>query len=468
MEKPAPLNLIGNLSDNLKLFKREVEVYFKDAKMYKKPKIIQVVCLLNLLGSDGLKLYKTLKGEKETVQTIFKCLEVYCALGKDNSEEQRNYFTRKQGENEAFDKFYADLCELIKSCSFGKAEETMLRTSVILGIKNKDHQFNLLHNYLPLTEVVKYCQAVEQTKPHHHLVQKENSSGTQVNGNNELQTSNNVDTGEHKKNIVNKIICRKCARYHLKNACPAYAKNCKICGKLNHFAVRCHIRFRFDLNNNNRTNRRFQIKFKKLIHCNKCNYRHFENACPARGMSCKICHQLDHFAAKCYVKVKDDNGCITNVSVYNKNKMEYLSLSSIETERLRINWAECVVVNDKKMLVKLYTGVQFNVMPVYEYKQLNSILEKSSLTIKSRGGFEFKSLGKVNVTMKNSTHEINTYFEVFHFEELPILGLDDCLKLNYKIKGIENQMNELNEINEMEIIYKCNKIMEDCKAVSKK
>jgi len=79
-------------------------------------------------------------------------------------------------------------------------------------------------------------------------------------------------------------------------------------------------------------------------------------------------------------------------------------------------------------------------LPVKLFNKLNKNLEKSTVIIKAFVGYQIKSLGKVKVTVKNTNNLIETYFEVVDYEELPILGLNDCIKLKYT-------MNEVNEIN---------------------
>ncbi|KAF0714708.1 Integrase catalytic domain-containing protein, partial [Aphis craccivora] len=81
--KPENLKLIGNLNENFRLFKQEVEVYFMATETYKKTKEVQVARLLNLLGPDGLKLFNTFKIEEITVEAIFKSLEEYCVPKKN-------------------------------------------------------------------------------------------------------------------------------------------------------------------------------------------------------------------------------------------------------------------------------------------------------------------------------------------------------------------------------------------------
>jgi len=230
---------------------------------YQKPKEVQVARLLNLLGSDGLKLFNTFKIEDKTVEAIFKCLEEYCVPKKNEVMEHYKYFTRKQCENVTFDKFYADLRELIKSCSFGEAEDVLLRSQIVLGINDKDLQSKLLKEDLPLLKIIKYCQAVEREEMHRRVVQKENPGVDQIeksqqfnskgwsqfkqnNGahrrqehRNKNQVNFSNDTGKRRNNNVKIFSCNKCAKYHSINECPAYGKNCKNCGKPNHIVVKC-------------------------------------------------------------------------------------------------------------------------------------------------------------------------------------------------------------------------------------
>ena len=51
------------------------------------------------------------------------------------------------------------------------------------------------------------------------------------------------------------------------------------------------------------------------------------------------------------------------------------------------------------------------------------------MVIRAFGGSQIESLGKVKVSVRNKYNEICTYFEVVNYDELPILGLNDCVKL---------------------------------------
>jgi len=59
----------------------------------------------------------------------------------------------------------------------------------------------------------------------------------------------------------------------------------------------------------------------------------------------------------------------------------------------------------------------------------------------------------VRLSVKNKDTEIETNFEVIEYDDLPILGLKDCTKMNYNLLQI-NEIN--NDVEDMEIFIKNN------------
>lgn len=75
------LKLSGSIAQNYKLFRDKIEVFFEATETTSKSNKTQVGRLFNLLGVDGLKLYKSIKrpaNDKETVKSTLKTLENYC------------------------------------------------------------------------------------------------------------------------------------------------------------------------------------------------------------------------------------------------------------------------------------------------------------------------------------------------------------------------------------------------------
>jgi len=102
--KPGPLMLSGNINEHFRLFKQEINIYFKPTKTDKEDYDVQVARLLNLMGTEVLKIYNTLNiSDTDTVETILKKFEEYCSPKKNEAMTFYKFFTRNQQQNETFD-----------------------------------------------------------------------------------------------------------------------------------------------------------------------------------------------------------------------------------------------------------------------------------------------------------------------------------------------------------------------------
>lgn len=172
--------------------------------------------------------------------------------------EHYRFFMRKQEFSEPFDKFYADLRNVIKSCDLGTTEEKLLRTQIVLGISDKDLQSKLLREDLNLDKVIRHCQATEQAEINRKILVQENETKIEVmekkkpNKPNKYNSSRwtmekqqqnqkefKQEGGENFRKMLRenghvsahkyKFNCTKCGKTHSINECPAYSKNCNIC-----------------------------------------------------------------------------------------------------------------------------------------------------------------------------------------------------------------------------------------------
>lgn len=244
----------------------------------------------------------------------------------------------------------------------------MLRTQIVLGINDKDLQSKLLREDLPLSKIVNYCQAVEQAEMHRSVVKKENPSLDQIRRDQQIKSKG---PNQAKKNN---------SRY-----------------KRQEYISKNQVNFNDDIGKGSDRN-------VKMFNCNKCAKSHGINECPEMlRKNCKHCGKPNHFAVKCRSKV--NKGQLNEVQINNSNGEEkevtYLSFNSMESEK-HSSWTDTVVIDNKNELeIKLDIGAQLNVMSLKEFKKLNKNLESSSVVIKSFGDFKIKSLGKVKVKLKN-------------------------------------------------------------------
>jgi len=54
------LILNGNIDEHFRVFKQEINIYFKATKTNKEENDVQVARLLNMMGTDALNIYNTL------------------------------------------------------------------------------------------------------------------------------------------------------------------------------------------------------------------------------------------------------------------------------------------------------------------------------------------------------------------------------------------------------------------------
>ncbi|VVC29807.1 Protein-tyrosine phosphatase-like,Dual specificity phosphatase, catalytic domain,Tyrosine, partial [Cinara cedri] len=179
--KPECLKLTGNVAENFRLFKEDVQVFFEATETTTKPMKVQVARLLNLIGTDGVKIYKTfnVQPSEETVEIILGKLEEYCTPKRNEIMVHYTFFTRKQIHNETFDNFYTDLRYLSKTCNFGELKEKMLKIQIVLGLYNKNLQSKLLKEDLTLTNMVNHCLTFEKSEMNRKLVEKEQENNVE-------------------------------------------------------------------------------------------------------------------------------------------------------------------------------------------------------------------------------------------------------------------------------------------------
>lgn len=403
--KPNTLNLNGNIAENFKTFREEVLIYFSATETEKKPKLVQVARLKNLLGSEALKLYKTLNPDEENDETVLSILNVlgeHCLPQKNEIVDIFNFFTRKQQSNEPFEKFYADLKHLIKPCGFGDQEKKLLRAQIVLGIKSKNMKERLLREDISLEKTISYCKSVETAETNIQEMERKvkntvelnevvNSDGEQDDEHGQINTVNNMNLAKPgNRNVVqykqHRKSCTRCGYTHDKN-CPAYGKTCNKCQKPNHFATMC------------RTNR-FSSSNKEV----------------------KQCQNLD----------------------FNIEENHTYSVSSITQSVNQIkSWNEVIKVEGVNLQFKLDTGAEVNVLPLSFIRdnKLYPKLEKCNVRLQAFGGFVVEPVGKIKCLVESKRKLCNVEFLIVKYCQNPIIGLNACIELDLikKVESLDNK-----------------------------
>lgn len=414
--KPSPLKMEGNVCENFKIFKQEVEIYFSATETDLKQNKVQIARLLNLMGNEALKVYNVLevsKNKDATVTEILTAFEVYCNPKKNLAMEHYKFFKYHQQDGEPFMQFYTKLRQLIMSCEFGVVEKSILRSQVILGLYNKDVQEKLLRDDPTLEKAVECC------------ISAEIAEGARK----QLETT---EINEKPLNVME--LRKKKFEWNGKN------KNCLNDGKSTHTATQ-------NLHGN--------PKFKNP--CYKCNKHHGWGNCPAFNKKCEACGQLNHFAVSCRSKsiyndgnrnVGADSRQVHAVYEEETNERQHydkfevrplFSTNIIKPGYVTKEWVKTIKIQNNNIEFKLDTGAHTNVINSIVYDSLfpKPKLEQTNIRLEAYGGHQIKPVGTCRAQCESNSQALWVKFIIVQEEQCqPILGLKACMDLGL-IKRID-------------------------------
>lgn len=234
MNKPNILNLSGDMIANFRVFTEDIKKYLIAMEAENKSTEVQLAILKNLMGTEALKLYYTLKNisdEQETVGYVLEVLKNYCIPTKTELTEMYRFFTRRQQADEPFKKYYTDLQNLIKACNFDNQEEKLLKLQTVIGIQNKAIKDKILKEDMCLQNIISFCESEELTQNQQILKQSDIISNGAIPTSKKQQ--NNLQT---KDTSIHDTINSSESSFHDIN-CPTKGRECSPCKKPNHYIV---------------------------------------------------------------------------------------------------------------------------------------------------------------------------------------------------------------------------------------
>ena len=97
--------------------------------------------------------------------------------------------------------------------------------------------------------------------------------------------------------------------------------------------------------------------------CSRCNKNHSYKACPAKGRKCNQCGKMDHFAVACKTRGKYE---VRQVET-EEFDFDALYVGTLSTNKKSKNksadlFEEPLTINDVEMQFQLYTGAKCNVL----------------------------------------------------------------------------------------------------------
>ncbi|XP_022797624.1 uncharacterized protein LOC111335894 [Stylophora pistillata] len=245
----------GNISENFKRWRRQVEVYLAASGATAKEKQIQTAIILNCAGNDVLEVYDNLtwneEGDKDDPEKVFEALEKYCNP-RDNEVMESHRFWNIEYQ-EPFDKLFTELQRRITACNFLE-KDRMLRDKIVFTVTGKLQELLLREDNLTLDKTLKICRAFEQSNKQvkelkNNIGSASHSTPSNLNkvskkSNPKLQdrrTRSNKSSMSKAGNDNLQFDCKYCGYKHerKREKCPAWGKTCDNCKGLNHFKSKC-------------------------------------------------------------------------------------------------------------------------------------------------------------------------------------------------------------------------------------
>ena len=244
----------GNVSENFKRRKRQVEVYLAAfSAASEKDDKVQTDIILNCAGPHVLEVYDTFiwtdDGVKDKPDKVLEGLERYCNPREHEVIEYHRFWDIPY--QEPFDKFLTELKTREAACNFLE-KDRMLRDKIVFTVTGKLQELLFREDNLTLDKAIKIFRAFEQSKRQVKEFRESitlSSSSTIVNRitqNSETKTpggkkGSQMNKASHKGREKLKFNCKFCGYKHEKqrDKCPSWGKTCDNYKGLNHFKSKC-------------------------------------------------------------------------------------------------------------------------------------------------------------------------------------------------------------------------------------
>ena len=395
-----------NLTENLRLFKDKMNLYFLDEEITDASK--QARKILRSIGDEGLrKLYGSALTEedKKDPAKLYSFLEDQLPATTVNFRVHRLQlmrFTINPGES--IDAFVTRVRTHGQKCEFTE-EELQERTMeiVIASTDNEEFRKELLakekgYTIKQLLETGRKYEAIEHSRMQ---LQKLTLPTTSVDAIKNMKTKQQP--------------CSYCGTYHKKRNCPAYNSTCEACGMKGHWKVVC----------------RNKTKIRAREHDKPARRKERSKSRPRQRDRSESRHQVE--------MVTDDPESET---IFDTIQVEVCEISDSRREvftTLRIKPPK--TTDDKlKIKLKIDTGASGNTLPMRTLKQMyeteeqiQSILTQESVRLMAYNGKPIRYCGTTHMRLCNNNKWFDTKFYVIEVEDYrapPILGLQSCEEMN--------------------------------------
>lgn len=245
---PKPLSFSGNVAQNFKNFVQAYKIYMQATGLIEKPEKTQASVFLHVAGEEAIKVFNGFSWRedesKDNPTTIIDKFQQHCTPLTNVIFERHLFYARCQRDNEQFDPYYSDLCNLVKTCEFGGLQEEMVRDRIVSGIKDDHLRRRLLREpKLTLKQAVDQCRATEVSEKHSREFTNHTEANVQYvkKSSDYKKRAQKQHPQQHQpKQHSRSNSCRYCGQGpHDRKECPARRSICNCCQKQGHWKVVC-------------------------------------------------------------------------------------------------------------------------------------------------------------------------------------------------------------------------------------
>ena len=244
--KPPTLDLSVDRYAAFQAWNEKWQDYVMLTGLAEKAPEYQAAMLRYTFSEETRMIYESLslkEEEKKDAQQILEKMKSFSKGIVNETMERHTFNNREQHEDELFDDYLTDLRMLMKNCNFCEnCIDGLLRDRIVNGIRDDVVRKTLLsEKKLTLEATIEKCRAQEKAIQGMETMRKAKNQDEEEEIN-AVHFRNN--SGEKQQRGINKgkrdyiSRCKFCARSHMfgRDFCPAWTKECRACGKLNHFS----------------------------------------------------------------------------------------------------------------------------------------------------------------------------------------------------------------------------------------
>ena len=396
--------------------------------------------LNSTVGSVTFKLIGSLlhpkKPKEATYDEIVKLLSDHYRPTTSITFARFEFGSRNRHPGESVNDYLAALRSLASDCNFGESLDTELCHRLTLGLNDSRIQKNLLAqgDKLDLKKALEVANSMEYaesqsrnlshaagtTTPRVDAVQYRPSSNQMTRGpsttplrGRTLQRGRGRGRQNFSRSQSAARPCRNCGNPHAPRSCPAFGKQCRKCGKLNHFARYC-------------------LSSRRSVN------ELAPNSAPT--FECETEYEYEN----------QGNSPSTSNNVSPQFQIEEVTDLKTDKDELYATLA----VKNKNIMVKLDTGARCNVLPKKLYLkvgQLSSIDTSRKSQLTAYGGSKVETMGvawlKCRGGPNNVSHDFSFHIVDDHTKVSPILGLHACILMGLiDVSPVVHGVHEINSV----------------------